>query len=106
MEFRSASIVSLVSSTRTNARRRESLTPDGAPLDVEEPVAEETVWPVDASLALEALSDLGADQRAAVTALHLDGLSLREAAARQGCSEGALRVRAHRGYVALRASLT
>ena len=96
----------LLDAARTKARRREFLTPDGAPLDVEAPVAEETVWPVDAALAMEALSDIGADQRAAVTALHLDGLSLREAAARQGCSEGALRVRAHRGYVALRASLT
>jgi len=91
---------------RSAARRHEFLTPDGAPLDVEAPADDEPAWTDAAALALEALSDLGADQRAAVTALHLEGLSLREAAARQGCSEGALKVRAHRGYVAMRASLS
>ena len=39
------------------------------------------------------------------TLIHLEGLSVAEAAARAGVSSGALKVRAHRGYRALRALL-
>jgi RNA polymerase sigma factor (sigma-70 family) len=49
-----------------------------------------------------ALTSLPAAQRAAVMHLHLDGLSVAEAAEREGVSMSALKVRAHRGYRALR----
>jgi RNA polymerase sigma-70 factor (ECF subfamily) len=54
------------------------------------------------ALALEALP---AKQREAVVMMQLEGLSVAEAAARANVSPGALRVRAHRGYRALRAQL-
>jgi RNA polymerase sigma-70 factor (ECF subfamily) len=44
-------------------------------------------------------------QREAVALIQLDGLSVAEAAARVGVSAGALKVRAHRGYRALRKAL-
>jgi RNA polymerase sigma-70 factor (ECF subfamily) len=53
----------------------------------------------------DALSQLPASQREAVELIHLQGLSVTEAAARVGISPGALKVRAHRGYRALRARL-
>ena len=52
--------------------------------------------------ALEKLPD---GQRQAVLLIHLDGLTVEEAAARAGVSKAALKVRAHRGYRALRALL-
>ncbi len=64
--------------------------------------------PEDASLSPEishALAQLPASQREAVELIHLKGLSVAEAAAQVGISRGALRVRAHRGYRALRARL-
>jgi RNA polymerase sigma-70 factor (ECF subfamily) len=54
----------------------------------------------------EALASLPASQREAVELLHLQGLSVAEAAERAGVSRGALKVRAHRGYRALRAILS
>jgi RNA polymerase sigma-70 factor (ECF subfamily) len=54
------------------------------------------------SAALEGLPEA---QRAALEMVKLDGLSIEEAAARSGVSPGALRVRIHRGYRALRARL-
>jgi RNA polymerase sigma-70 factor (ECF subfamily) len=58
------------------------------------------------SPALErALAALPPNQRQAVQLLHLEGLSVAEAAARVGISPGALKVRAHRGYRALRQRL-
>jgi RNA polymerase sigma-70 factor (ECF subfamily) len=75
--------------------------------DVREPVAE----PVEAegeALAPElvaALSQLPAAQREAVVMIQLEGLSVAEAAERAGVSAGALKVRAHRGYRAMRATL-
>lgn len=53
-----------------------------------------------------ALASLPGIQREAVELLHLEGLSVVEAAQRVGVSPGALKVRAHRGYRALRALLT
>ena len=52
-----------------------------------------------------ALASLPDRQREAVELLHLEGLSVAEAAERAGASPGALKVRAHRGYRALRALL-
>lgn len=52
-----------------------------------------------------ALATLPPTQRQAVELLHLHQLSVAEAAARVGVTPGALKVRAHRGYRALRALL-
>lgn len=52
-----------------------------------------------------ALAKLPASQREAVTLLHLEGLSVDEAAQRVGTTRGALKARIHRAYVALRALL-
>ena len=55
--------------------------------------------------ALDALAALPAPQREAVILTKLDGKSFREAAAIAGTTTGAMKVRAHRGYVALRKAL-
>jgi len=73
----------------------------------EELVAELPERPADSSNAaapeLEAvLAKLPSDQRQAFSMLKLDGLSLEAAAARAGVSVGALKVRAHRAYKALK----
>ncbi len=52
-----------------------------------------------------ALERLPPAQREAVVMIQLEGLSVAEAAARAGVSESALKVRAHRGYRAMRAVL-
>lgn len=49
-----------------------------------------------------ALEELPHGQRQAVVLLKLEGLSVAEAAARVGVTPGALKLRAHRGYRALR----
>lgn len=54
---------------------------------------------------VRALESLPSAQREAVLLIHLDGLSVADAAALAGVSAGALKVRAHRGYKALRALL-
>jgi RNA polymerase sigma-70 factor (ECF subfamily) len=54
------------------------------------------------SAALDALAELPAQQREAVVLTKLDGKSVAEAAAIAGTSVGAMKVRAHRGYEALR----
>lgn len=74
---------------------------------VEEP-SEGPIHPGERELSPElrrALSALPAAQREAVELIQLEGLSVAEAAARVGVSRVALRVRAHRGYRALRALL-
>jgi RNA polymerase sigma factor (sigma-70 family) len=53
-------------------------------------------------VALDALSQLPAQQREAVVLTKLDGKSVAEAAEIAGTSVGAMKVRAHRGYEALR----
>ncbi len=53
----------------------------------------------------QALEALPPGQREAVELIHLRELSVSEAAARVGITPGALKVRAHRGYRALRALL-
>ena len=54
----------------------------------------------------DALTALPAAQREAVTLIQIEGLSVAEAALRVGVSPGALKVRAHRGYRALRETLS
>lgn len=53
----------------------------------------------------EALGKLPPAQREALEMLQLEGLSVEDAAARAGVSRGALKVRAHRAYKALKAML-
>jgi RNA polymerase sigma-70 factor, ECF subfamily len=53
----------------------------------------------------DALAKLPQAQREAVLMIHVEGLSVVEAALRARVSPGALRVRAHRGYRALRVLL-
>jgi RNA polymerase sigma-70 factor, ECF subfamily len=50
----------------------------------------------------DAMATLPAQQREAFSMLKIEGLSIEQAARRTGVSEGALRVRAHRAYKALR----
>jgi RNA polymerase sigma factor (sigma-70 family) len=88
---------------RTSRGRRE------VPLEDLE-VQADTVDPIDSFEELspgmsQALADLPPTQREAVELLHVRQLSVAEAAERVGVTPGALRVRAHRGYKALRARL-
>mgnify|MGYP000978314690 CR=1 FL=1 len=53
----------------------------------------------------DVLSTLPTPQREALEMVTLDGMSLEDAASRAGIRQGALRVRIHRGYRALRARL-
>ena len=55
--------------------------------------------------ALDALSELPDQQREAVVLTKLEGKSVAEAAAIAGTTVGAMKVRAHRGYEALRKKL-
>jgi len=55
--------------------------------------------------AMAALESLPPQQREAVVLTKLDGKSIAEAAAIAGTTPGAMKVRAHRGYVALRKAL-
>jgi RNA polymerase sigma-70 factor (ECF subfamily) len=50
----------------------------------------------------DAVARLPEQQREAFSMLKIEGLSIEEAAQRAGVTEGALRVRAHRAYKALR----
>jgi RNA polymerase sigma-70 factor (ECF subfamily) len=52
-----------------------------------------------------ALAEIPARQREAVELIQLRGLSVAEAAVRVGVSRGAFKLRAHRGYRALRERL-
>jgi RNA polymerase sigma-70 factor, ECF subfamily len=61
--------------------------------------------PALARAALAALAELPAQQREAVVLTKLDGKSVAEAAEIAGTTPGAMKVRAHRGYVALRKAL-
>jgi RNA polymerase sigma-70 factor (ECF subfamily) len=78
--------------------RFERLADDDAPLEA---VADESAE-LPLRVALDALPEA---QREAVELVKIQGLSVEQAAARTGVSEGALRVRIHRAYVALRARL-
>lgn len=54
----------------------------------------------------DAMADLPDQQREAFSMLKLEGLSIEQAAQRAGTSVGALRVRAHRAYKALKRRIT
>jgi RNA polymerase sigma factor (sigma-70 family) len=58
-----------------------------------------------APIIAQAVAELPDKQREAVSLIHLEGLSVAEAALRAGVSVSALKVRAHRGYRALRSRL-
>ena len=96
----------VIDQTRQQARRsrREiSLEADG----VAEP-ASDPVEPPGPRLSPElegALSALPDAQRQAVELIHLHGYSVAEAAAQVGATKAALKVRAHRGYRAMRAHI-
>jgi RNA polymerase sigma-70 factor (ECF subfamily) len=83
------------------ARREVSLDADGVPEPAAEPAVETELSPE----LEQALAALPAAQREAVELIHVHELSVAEAAARAGVSRAALKVRAHRGYRALRALL-
>jgi len=97
----------VIDTLRARGRRlgREiSLEADG----VAEPAVEPTPSPLENALSPElsaALAALPAAQREAVELIHLEGLSVSEAAERAGVTPGALKVRAHRGYRVLRGRL-
>jgi RNA polymerase sigma-70 factor (ECF subfamily) len=84
-------------------QREVSLQADGVPEPAAAPAAPHEA-PLDPALR-HALERLPAAQRQAVGLIHLEGLSVAEAAARAGVSKSALKVRAHRGYRALRTLL-
>ena len=90
---------------RTRRRDREvSLASEGVPEPAADPVEPGTGRELSPELA-RALAALPDGQREAVELLQLRGLSVAEAALRVGVSRSALKVRAHRGYRALRARL-
>jgi RNA polymerase sigma-70 factor (ECF subfamily) len=96
----------LVDALRARARRgarERSLEAEGVPEPSVPPAhpGEDALSPELAS----ALAALPPAQREAVELIHVDGLSVAEAAERAGVSVSALKVRAHRGYRAMRARL-
>jgi RNA polymerase sigma-70 factor (ECF subfamily) len=97
----------VIDHARARARRtgREvPLSSDGVPEPVAPPSEPSAHLDLSPELA-RALEALPASQREAVELLQLRGLSVAEAADRVGVSRSALKVRAHRGYRALRARL-
>jgi RNA polymerase sigma-70 factor (ECF subfamily) len=96
-------VVDFIRAHGQRSRREISLELDGVP---EPAVEEQSPGESDLDPALQhALERLPTAQREAVVLIHLDGLSVAEAAVRAGVSKSALKVRAHRGYRALRAFL-
>jgi RNA polymerase sigma-70 factor (ECF subfamily) len=96
-------VVDYIRDRQRRAPREISLDADGVP----EPAVAAAAPRADAlspelSAALAKLPDA---QRQAVLLIQLEGLSVDEASARVGVSKSALKVRAHRGYHALRALL-
>jgi RNA polymerase sigma-70 factor (ECF subfamily) len=84
---------------RWHRRRRHELLTDAAP----EPAPDPPPRDVGSEL-VTAMRMLPNRQREALQLLKLQGLSIREAAARVGTTPGALKLRAHRAYLALRAT--
>jgi RNA polymerase sigma factor (sigma-70 family) len=96
-------VVDFIRERGRRGQREISLELDGVP---EPAVAAEMPGENDLDPALQqALEQLPGMQREAVVLIHLDGLSVAEAAVRAGVSKSALKVRAHRGYRALRTLL-
>jgi RNA polymerase sigma-70 factor (ECF subfamily) len=91
----------LVDHVRRRGRRaRVEILSDGVLPEVAAPEAAGS-----SDLLRDALARLPPTQREAFEMLQLDGLSVADAAARAGASPGALRVRAHRAYQAIRQRL-
>lgn len=87
---------------KRRGERESKLAVDEWPDDANETRNEEAVLAPELQDALAALPE---KQREAVTLIQIEGLSVAEAALRAGISAGALKVRAHRGYRALRDAL-
>ncbi|MEN8185174.1 MAG: sigma-70 family RNA polymerase sigma factor, partial [Myxococcota bacterium] len=88
---------------RRRQREREESLPEQEPAAPPEelPILRDSLSP----RISRALSALPPAQRQAVELLQVQGLSVAEAAVRAGVSPGALKVRAHRGYRAMRSQL-
>ena len=98
-------VIDYARSRTRRLQREESLDSDGVPEPAQSPVVDPFD---DGSLSPElaqALEGLPDKQREAVELIQLQGLSVAEAAMRAGVTKTALKVRAHRGYRALRTSL-
>ncbi len=98
----------LLDQRRRTRRRPEDLSADGVlPERVEETVAEgfDRLDPEVAATLQRELDALPPAQREAVVLLKMQDLSVNEAAAVAGVTPSALKVRAHRGYEALRRAL-
>jgi len=96
-------VVDFIRERGRRAGREISLEADGVPepaIAAEMPAENE----LDPALS-NALERIPPAQREAVLLIHLGGFSVAEAAVRVGISKSALKVRAHRGYRALRAIL-
>ena len=85
---------------RTQRRRRHEVLTENAP----EPAPDQPPrdWRAELATAMRSLPNR---QREAVQLLKLQGLSIREAAARLGTTPTALKLRAHRAYLALKISV-
>lgn len=98
----------VIDSLRARGRRGErevSLEAEGVPEPAVEAAQLDDAMNELSPEVAEAMASLPESQREAVTLIHLEGLSVAEAATRAGVSKGALKVRAHRGYKALREQL-
>lgn len=85
-------------------QRRRTSDADTADVPAPEPSDDAEARPLPPGLQ-RALARLPEPQREAVLLLKVEGLSVAEAARRIGVSPGAVKLRAHRGYRALRGSL-
>jgi len=96
------SIIDYFRERKRRGERESNLAVDEWPDEANETRNEEAVLAPELQDALAALPE---KQREAVTLIQIEGLSVAEAALRAGISAGALKVRAHRGYRALRDAL-
>jgi len=97
----------MIDSFREQGRRRDrevavEMIEELAVVEPGDPLAHRDKLPPALENAMQRLPE---KQREAVQLIQLDGLSVAEAAARVGVTSGALKVRAHRGYRALRKAL-
>jgi RNA polymerase sigma-70 factor (ECF subfamily) len=87
--------------SKVSLAREDGLT--DAPATMDGPAEDEALYsPEQISAVLAALHALPAGQREALRLTKIEGMSVADAAAALGTTRGALKVRAHRGYVALR----
>ncbi len=85
---------------RAQRRRRHEVLTDSAPEPTPDPPPRD--WRSELATAMRSLPNR---QREALQLLKLQGLSIREAAARLGTTPTALKLRAHRAYLALKVSV-